>query len=77
MVGFRERCAIHEAAHATAALILGIPIVSVSIDNDAYTRRAHYCAPHDCGLETIVTLCLSGLLPRSCFLATTVAMQAT
>jgi len=59
MMSFRERCAFHEAAHATAALILSIPIVSVSL-NPPNMHRGHYRAPHDCGLEYLVTICLSG-----------------
>ena len=40
-------------------LVLGVPIVSVSID-PPHMHRARYRAPHDLGLETMVTLCLSG-----------------
>jgi hypothetical protein len=61
MASLRERCAYHESAHVTAALVLGVPVISVSIDNDTpHMHRARYRAPHDCGLETIVTLCLAG-----------------
>jgi hypothetical protein len=57
----RRRCAVHESGHATAALAFGIPLVSVSIaDGNPHVRRACYRAPHDCGLECLVTLCLAG-----------------
>jgi hypothetical protein len=60
MAGFRERCAIHEAAHATAALILGVPLVSISDNDTPHMHRGRYRPPHDCGLETMVMLWLSG-----------------
>jgi hypothetical protein len=61
MVGLRERCAFHEAGHATAGLAYGIPIVAVTIAAETpHLHRAHYRAPHDLGLETLVTLCLAG-----------------
>jgi hypothetical protein len=57
----RERTCVHEAGHCVAALVLGVPIISVSIDNGTpHMHLARYRAPHDCGLETVVTLCLSG-----------------
>jgi hypothetical protein len=61
MVSLRERCAFHEAGHATAALAYGIPIVAVTIAAETpHLHRAHYRARHDLGLETLVTLCLAG-----------------
>jgi hypothetical protein len=61
VVSFRERVASHEAGLVTAAIVYAIPIVAVSIDTDApHTHRARYRAPHDLGLETLVTMCLSG-----------------
>jgi hypothetical protein len=57
----RERMATHEASHATAALILGVPIVGIRMD-PPHMHRGHYRAPHDCGLEYLVTICLSGLI---------------
>ena len=57
----RRRCAIHEAGHAVAALAFAIPIIRVSIADDRpHLHRARYRAPHDCGLECMVTLCLAG-----------------
>jgi hypothetical protein len=51
----------HESGHVTAALAYAIPVISVSIDNDTpHLHRARYRAPHDLGLEAMVTLCLSG-----------------
>jgi hypothetical protein len=56
-----ERAAYHEAGHCVAAIAYGIPVVSVSIaDDNPYLLRGRYHAPHDCGLECIVTLCLAG-----------------
>ncbi len=52
----------HEAGHATAALTLGIPIITVTIENDRpHLLRGRYRA-HDAnfGLEALVTLCLAG-----------------
>ena len=64
MVSLRLRCATHEAGHATAALAFAIPIIRVSIaDGNPHLHRACYRAPHDCGLERMVVLCLSR--PRS------------
>jgi hypothetical protein len=57
----RERCAYHEAGHCVAALAYSIPVISVSIAADVpHLHRARYRAPRDLGLETLVTLCLSG-----------------
>jgi hypothetical protein len=53
--------AYHEADHCAAALAFGIPVVSVSIaDDNPHLLRGRYHAPHDCGLECMVTLCLAG-----------------
>jgi hypothetical protein len=58
---FSERAAYHEAEHCAAALAYGIPIISVSIDADTpHLHRGRNRAPHDCGLECMVTLCLAG-----------------
>jgi hypothetical protein len=44
-----------------AALAYSIPIIFVSIANGVpHLHRARYRAPHDLGLECMVTLCLSG-----------------
>jgi hypothetical protein len=69
MVGLREeRCAYLEAGHVCAATVYAIPIVSVTIANGVpHLRRARYRAPHDFGLETLVTLCLSGPASEALF----------
>jgi hypothetical protein len=55
------REAYHEGGHCVAALAYSIPIISVSIANGVpHLHRARYRAPHDLGLECMVTLCLSG-----------------
>jgi hypothetical protein len=59
-MSLRERAAVHEAGHATAAITFGIPVIAVTIKNKPHLRSACYRAPHDCGLECMVTLCLSG-----------------
>jgi hypothetical protein len=57
----RRRCATHEAGHAVAALAFAIPIICVTIGDDVpHLHRADYHAPHDCGLECMVTLCPAG-----------------
>ena len=63
-----ERTAYHEAGHATAALAFGIPIISVTVDNGTpHMHRGHYRAPHDRGLEVMVTLCLAGPAAEALF----------
>ena len=54
-----ERCAYHEIGHVTAALVFGVGIVAVHL-NPPHMHRARWRAPHDCGLETIVQICLAG-----------------
>jgi hypothetical protein len=57
----RERTAVHESGHVVAALALGVPIISVSIDADIpHLHRARYQPHHDAGLECMATLCLAG-----------------
>ena len=49
------------ASSLVAAIAYGIPIISVTIADDApHLRRGNYSAPHDRGLECLVTLCLAG-----------------
>jgi hypothetical protein len=59
MVSLLERRAFHESGHVTAALVHGVGIVAVHL-NPPQMLRARYRAPHDCGLETIVQICLAG-----------------
>jgi hypothetical protein len=59
MVSLQERRAYHESGHVAAALVHGVPIVAVSL-NPPHMHRGRYHAPHDCGLETIVQICLAG-----------------
>jgi hypothetical protein len=59
--GLLERTAYHEAGHCVAALQFGIPIISVTIENDAgQLLRGHYRERADLALECIVTFCLAG-----------------
>jgi hypothetical protein len=61
MVSWRQRTAFHEAGHCTAAIILGIPIIRVTIENDnPHLYRSRYSAQLDIGTERLVTMCLSG-----------------
>jgi hypothetical protein len=56
-----RRVATHEAGHCVAALAYSIPVISVTIaDGTPHLHRARYRAPHDLGLETVVTMCLAG-----------------
>jgi hypothetical protein len=65
---FAERVAYHEAGHVAAALVLGVPIVSVTIDNvTPHMHRGHYRPSHDLGLECMVTLCLAGPAAEALF----------
>jgi hypothetical protein len=60
-VDLQTRRAYHESGHAVAATGYGIPIVSVTINNDTPgLYRGHYRATHERGLECMVTLCLAG-----------------
>ena len=58
----RQRTAIHEAAHAVCALVFGIPVISVTVDDRPHLHRGRYHAPtRDLGFEAIAVLCLSGI----------------
>jgi hypothetical protein len=57
-----RREAIHEAGHATAAILYGIPIIAVTITGDRpHLHRGDYRPARSIdGLARIVTLCCSG-----------------
>jgi len=55
-----RRAAIHEAGHAVACLVLGIPMVAVTIADGCYLHRGRYRPPHGLGVECLATMCLSG-----------------
>jgi hypothetical protein len=58
----RQRTAIHEVAHAVCALVFGIPVISVTVDDRPHLHRGRYHAPtRDLGFEAIAVLCLSGI----------------
>jgi hypothetical protein len=67
VVGFRERCAYHESGHVTAALVFGVPIISVTIDHPPHMHRDAYKAAHACGLEHLTTLCFAGIAAEEMF----------
>jgi hypothetical protein len=61
VVSFRERCAYHEVGHVAAALVFGVPILAVTVEDRPHLHRGPYLAPTpDLGLEAIWVLCLSG-----------------
>jgi hypothetical protein len=61
MVSLRQRKSFHEAGHCCAAIVYGIPVISVTITNDTpHLHRARYCPPAGIGLECMTTLCLAG-----------------
>jgi len=55
-----RRAAIHEAGHAVACLVLGIPMVAVTIADGFYLHRDRYRPPRGLGVACLVTMCLSG-----------------
>jgi hypothetical protein len=64
----RERTAIHEAGHATAAITYGVPVVAVTIQDRPHLRGGQYRAPApDLGFEAIAVLCLSGIAAEELF----------
>ena len=42
----RRRAAVHEASHACACHVLGLPILEISIVDGAYLHRGHYAPGH-------------------------------
>jgi hypothetical protein len=66
--GNRERAAYHEAGHCAAALAYAIPIIHVTIENDAgHLYRGNYRQRADLGLECMVTMCLAGPAAEALF----------
>jgi hypothetical protein len=61
-MSLQERCAYHESGHAVAALTFGIPIITVTIENDRphLHRGRYHVSDADLGLESMMTLCLAG-----------------
>ena len=55
-----RRAAIHEAGHAVACAVLGIPMVAVTIADGFYLHRDRYRPPRGLGVECLATMCLSG-----------------
>ncbi len=55
-----RRAAIHEAGHAVACVLLGIPMVAVTITDGSYLYRGRYRAPRHLGAQRLATMCLSG-----------------
>ena len=60
----RER---HESGHVCAALVYGIPVLSVTIDHAPHMHRGAYKAAHACALECLTTLCLAGIAAEEMF----------
>jgi hypothetical protein len=56
----RQRTATHEAGHVCAAIVYGIPVLSVTIDHAPNMHRGHSKAAHACGFECLTVLCLAG-----------------
>jgi hypothetical protein len=63
----RQRTAIHEAAHAVAALVYGIPVLSVTIGHAPHMHRGAYKAEHACGLECLTVVCFAGIAAEELF----------
>jgi hypothetical protein len=55
-----KRAAIHEVAHAAAAVVLGLPVRKVTIEDGSYLDRGHYTPAHDCGDECLSIMALAG-----------------
>jgi hypothetical protein len=56
-----ERIAVHEAAHAVAAITYGVLIIGITIDGDTpHLERGRYRAPADIALESLCVMCMAG-----------------
>ena len=64
-----KRAAIHEAAHAAAAVVLGLPVRKVTIEDGSYLDRGHYTPAHDCGDECLCIMALAGIEGERLFFA--------
>jgi hypothetical protein len=57
----RERRATHESGHAVGCLVLGLPIISVTIeDNGAYLHRGYYRQQRGLATECLCIMSLAG-----------------
>jgi hypothetical protein len=60
MPSARHRAAIHEASHAAAAIVLGLPVLKVTVEDGTYLQRGYYAPGHDRGAECLAIMCLAG-----------------
>ena len=49
-----------EAGHCAAAVVFGVPIVAVTVEDRPHMHRGQYHAPGPLGVEAMVVLCSSG-----------------
>jgi hypothetical protein len=57
----RRRAAIHEASHACACRVLGLPVIKVTIaDGGAYLQRGCYQQQPDLAVECLSIMALAG-----------------
>jgi hypothetical protein len=57
----RARLATHESGHSVAAVMLGVPIIRVTIEaGGAYLHRGYYQQQRDLGIEILCILSLAG-----------------
>jgi hypothetical protein len=56
-----ERAVIHEAAHAVACIVLGLPIATVTIAaGHPHLRRGYYRQQRDIAIEALAIMSLAG-----------------
>jgi hypothetical protein len=56
-----KRAAIQEAAHATACVVLGLPIIKVTIaDGESYLLRGFYRQQRDLAVEALCIMSFAG-----------------